>query len=384
MSSSNSPPAGTEVIETCWIQDVAAYMGKAGQSGEPVLSCTCVICQDSILDISTCVGDMIKEELAAARPVDSKEAFYKKYNLEHSVFLRCGHILGHSCFEQYAEAAPILCPICRENNYCDGCGLVQIALTSNFIVPWPLSIDGHDPYQYFMSHVPRTKAEIAPGTKLFCEDCLKKQVIRGWAKLALLCPTCPACDAARVGEGAAEKYPEDHRLWRRGKIDRWIRQQLCALSELVLPSRADLRERDHEAQLFMEQQLARRRDNWVDNYMYNEDLVGPLRRILFWPCEQDRERGDEEAEDEEEDETGPLSQADFYALDRAMRQILADRLQGSYEPALMWFRGDDRFEWNRAAEAGPKDPSPRRQMFAEITGTETFIQALFFVNPLWQ
>ncbi|KAK8030082.1 hypothetical protein PG993_011373 [Apiospora rasikravindrae] len=370
MSSSNSPSAGREVIETCWIHDVAAYIGKAGQSGEPVLSCTCIICQTSILDISTCVGDMIKEELAAAEPVDSRERFYEKYNLEPSIFLRCGHILGETCFEHFMEAGTGLCPICRVDNCCDGCGEDHTAAGPEIFVPWPLNIADHQPYQHFRSNVPLTKAEIAPGTKLFCEGCITKQTIRQWAKMTLLCPTCPACNASHDGEGSAEEYPEDHRVWRSANVDPWIRRQLRVLSELVLPSRAGLRVGDGEAQESNAQQLAARRAAWVERYMNDEGLVRPLRRILFRPCEQDRERGDD---------TAPLLQVDFDALDLALGRILEERLLEYKEPKIVWFRGDDQFEWHDADE---QDPNNTRQNFAEITGTETFIQALFFVNPL--
>ncbi|KAK8079214.1 hypothetical protein PG994_003021 [Apiospora phragmitis] len=297
---------------------------------------------------------MIKKELLAADPVDTKEKFYKKFNLERSVFLRCGHIMGKSCYEQI-QVQPSPCPVCRADNTCDGCHVDQVAFATWTFVPWPLSIANFQPCRRFMSAVPLTAAEIAPGTKRFCGDCIKVQVIRQWARLALMCPTCPACDAAHEDrEGAtaaaATQYPEDHRVWRDANVVPWIRRQVGILAELVYPSRADLRDRELVTRVD-EPALATRRAAFVAHYMDDQDLVGPVGRIVFQPCEQTRALGEEG--------TAPYSQAEYDRLSRAMLRILNNGYDKYSQTFIEWYRGDEEFKLPTAED--PRDSDNQRK-----------------------
>lgn len=215
MTSSNSPYTSLRDVDTHWIQDVVALIGNTGQPHGRLLNCTCAVCLESTLDISACVGDMIKDELAAADPVDSKRAFYEKYNLERAAFLPCGHVVGLTCLSKFERGQIGICPMCRDKS-CDGCKWFFQPVLVSEIVPWPLSTAGYRPLPNFINSVTLTAAEIAPGTKRFCVDCMEGQFIREWFRLHALFPRCIPCEAVRSGSGA--QYPADHRVWRDANV----------------------------------------------------------------------------------------------------------------------------------------------------------------------
>ncbi|KAK8063330.1 hypothetical protein PG996_007982 [Apiospora saccharicola] len=234
MSSSNNAYTTPRDVDTNWIQDVVAHIGNAGQPNGSLLNCTCAVCLESTLDVSACVGDMIRDELASPNPVGSRREFYEKYKLERTAFLRCGHVFGLECLIRFAPGQIGVCPMCRDKS-CDGCGRrFEVAMLKD-LVPWPLSAAQYQPpLAKFRDSVTLTATEIAPGTKRFCADCMQRQFIREWYRLATLFPKCPACDAARNGgAGADAAYPANHRTWRNANVDAWIHQQLGRLAELA-------------------------------------------------------------------------------------------------------------------------------------------------------
>lgn len=368
MSSSNNPYTTPRDVNTSWIHDVVAHLKNAGQPSGPLLNCTCVVCLESTLDISACVGDMIKDELAAAEPVDSIEKFYEKYKLEPTAFLRCGHIVGASCLAKFEIGQMGVCPVCRDQS-CDGCDWQFHPILVKDMVPWPLSTADYRPVQKFLSSVTLTTAEIAAGTKRFCTNCMVGQYLREWFRLTKLFPGCPACDAARRG-GAGADYPADHGAWRRANVDRWIRQQLGRVAEVVYPSAADLR--DPAARGAEEAAVATRRRAFVARFLFNQDLVDPLRRVLYLPCEQ---VGEEEA--------APLSHAEMQRIARSCRRAGQDRRAQYFDSGVAWFRGvDDGFRHGPADADAERDPVAFRQELAEVAGVGTFVQALLNVNPM--
>lgn len=369
MSSSNNPYTTPRDVDTYLTRDVAAHIGNTGQPNGPLLNCTCAVCVDSTLDISACVGDMIKDELAAADPVDSKEKFYEKYKLERTAFLRCGHFFGLSCLAKFRNGQVGVCPVCR-NMSCDGCNMGFLPIVVKDMVPWPLSTAGYRPLPKFLDAVTLTAVDIAPGTKRFCAACMQGQFIREYVRLTTIFPSCPACDAARYGGGAAEEYPADHRAWRAANVDPWIRQQLVRMAEAVYPSPVDIR--DPDAREIENTIMTTRRRSFVARFLMDQDLMDPLRRVLFLPCEQVRE-----------EETAPLSQTELESINRSMKRAL-DEGKTQYDRArTMWFRGiDDGFRYGPVNPDRPRDPNMSRQIFAEIVGVDTYEQALLRVNPM--
>ncbi|KAK8112598.1 hypothetical protein PG984_013124 [Apiospora sp. TS-2023a] len=371
MSSSNNAYTTPRDIDTNWIQDVVAHIGNAGQPNGSLLNCTCAVCLESTLDISACVGDMIRDELASANLVGSRREFYEKYKLERTAFLRCGHVFGLECLIRFEPDQIGVCPMCRYKS-CDGCKRRFEAVLLKDLVPWPLSTAQYQPpLPKFWDSVPLTATEIAPGTKRFCADCMQKQCIREWYRLATLFPKCPACDADRnggEGGGAAVQYPANHRAWRDANVDAWIHQQLSRVAEALYPSSVDIR--DPNRRHLDDPIVNTQRRAFVTRFMADPDLVGPLRRALFLPCEQ------------EEEEPAPLSPAELESIDRSETRAYAEGTSQYMRSGLTWFRGiDDQFR-APPADAAPRDPSFPRQMLAEIVGVDTFEEALSHVNPM--
>ncbi|KAK6836806.1 hypothetical protein PG987_007301 [Apiospora arundinis] len=374
----NTTDGAPSIIETNWILDVVRHLEKAGQPGQPMLECECVLCKFAILDISTKVWDFIRQELASDDRVDTKEEFYTKYDLEHTVFLRCGHVMGKACYDGYrnymqGREGESLCPICRIDNSCDGCHMNHEVIQFEEDVPlveWPLNLARHDPWSTFRSRVLLTTAEITPGTRRYCYVCIKIQLWSLWGELAFCFPTCPACegDAAPGTDG----YPAVHSAWRNAtaaNVDYWIRRQLARLADLVFPDTADIRF-GASATLGRDPNLAIRRAEWVNQIMSERRFVDPMRRLVYRPCQQSVEQG--------EPAVTPLTRDELYNLKMLFFRVISDA-NSMYESGFFgWHRGIDDFRLPVIVQ----DPDQKRSEFIDYVRGDTFIQAVMNANPL--
>ncbi|KAK6859186.1 hypothetical protein PG995_005039 [Apiospora arundinis] len=332
----NTTDGAPSIIEANWILDVFA-----------------------ILDISTKVWDFIRQELASDDRVDTKEEFYTKYDLEHTVFLRCGHVMGKACYDEYrnymqGREGVNLCPICRIDNSCDGCHMNHEVIQFEEDVPlveWPLNLARHDPWSTFRSRVLLTTAEITPGTRRYCYICIKIQLWSLWGELAFCFP---------------------YLAWRNAtaaNVDYWNRRQLARLADLVFPNTADIRF-GASATLGRDPNLAIRRAEWVNQIMSERRFVDPMRRLVYRPCQQSIEQG--------EPAVTPLTRDELYNLKMLFFRVISDA-NSMYESGFFgWHRGIDDFRLPVIVQ----DPDQKRSEFIDYVRGDTFIQAVMNANPL--
>ncbi|KAK8062242.1 hypothetical protein PG997_014339 [Apiospora hydei] len=186
-----------EEIGTNFILPVVEHLEKAGQPGAPILEIACGICLWRTLDISTKVGGLIEAE-CRLRPEDaaqSKDDFYEKHQLEYTIFLKCGHLVGATCWEAQMERPDFStqqCNFCKTSLLCDGCPS-RILMDDRFDpVQWPLDPASYRPYEEFQTRVGLTVVEVDPDALRFCGPCARYQVRRKFAELLLTFPRCHA------------------------------------------------------------------------------------------------------------------------------------------------------------------------------------------------
>ncbi|KAK7946913.1 uncharacterized protein PG986_011234 [Apiospora aurea] len=196
---------------------IAKLLEKAGQQGEPLLHSECPNCHRT-LSISSCVADMVKEECDLAggpTAAKSKLEFYEKHDIEHTVVLRCGHLIGAECLRdaaalyasgQPSDFCPDKCCTSEAKATCDGCdsNLLADASFDPFVKPtaWPLGESDQFLYQPWAAFqkVGLTQAEKDPDAKRYCQRCVYYQIMRKFSEVAL---TFPSCDQFASAEDCA-------------------------------------------------------------------------------------------------------------------------------------------------------------------------------------
>ncbi|KAK8079233.1 hypothetical protein PG994_003040 [Apiospora phragmitis] len=295
----NKPEAEATVVESHYILDFARLMEKAGQPGQPTLHSDCIICRQT-LDISTCVGDMLKEEQADGRRTAAKtwKEFYEKHDLEPTVVLKCGHLIGRECLKTVLQdwnsgkvvaLKPFDCFHCRANNTCDGCGLHGLLDASfNPFLPgtkWPCSNPATARYQPYWSfqRLTLTAAETDRGAKRYCKLCARMQIIRKLAACFLTAPQCPACSSSSPCSCSLEKQQQSEPFDRDALVEEWLRRRVTEVSHLLYPSVADIRAPNVAA--MREKENGARRANFVamqlEGVRFDE-----LKKVIFRPQEE--------------------------------------------------------------------------------------------------
>ncbi|KAK8024534.1 hypothetical protein PG993_012600 [Apiospora rasikravindrae] len=292
-SFTKKPALGTElvkaqipapVINSHFILDFAQHLEKAGLEGNPTLHSDCIVCRRT-LDISSCVGDLVKAECdLAGEPTaaKTKKQFYDKHGLERTIVLRCGHLIGEECLRDALEfyqsgdpgaMRPNVCFHCRAKATCDGCDDMLLAddqfhpFVAN--TAWPLGASDarmHQPWMGFQ-RVALTAAEKDPEAKRYCRRCTYYQILRKFSDCAL---TFPACQTFASAEDCRQ----------------WLRQRVHEASRLVCPV-TDVRNRRLAAQ--KERFLARGRDYIVETCLGGRGRSAKLHGTVFCPCMADIE-----------------------------------------------------------------------------------------------
>ncbi|KAK8030096.1 hypothetical protein PG993_011387 [Apiospora rasikravindrae] len=281
-----------EEIGTNFILPVAANLEKAGQPGAPILEIACGICLWRTLDISTKVRGLIEAEcrLRPEEAAQSKDAFYEKHQLEYTIFLKCGHLVGATCWEaQMArpDMSARQCNFCKANLLCDGCPN-RVLMDDTFDpVQWPLDPAQYQPYQEFQAKVALTAAEVDPEAPRFCSDCAKWQVRRKFADILLTFPRChgDGCFPPAPGSQALPPPPApgtSHALWRQENVAKWVRQKVVELSHLIHPRTNDVRDPQVRAQVEAEFATMRRS---VQDYLLANQRVAAAGQLAFRPCQ---------------------------------------------------------------------------------------------------
>ncbi|KAK8030097.1 hypothetical protein PG993_011388 [Apiospora rasikravindrae] len=310
---SNKPEGKAEstVIESQYILDFARHIGKAGQPGEPTLHSECVVCRQT-LDISTCVSDMIKEEHAlAGTQLGAKtwREFYEKHELERTVVLKCGHLIGRDCFKaiqvDYDDPKkpnainPGICFHCRADIGCDGCGYPLFDATFSPFIPGSQS-PGNDPAtsrwcpDYSFQNLTLTAAEKDRHVKRYCDTCTRFQIMRKFLECTLACPQCPTCASSPCSCGPEQKKKETKEkkqqhsphLDREALAEEWLRRKVTQLSRLVYPSVADTRSPHLAAQ--RGRQIFDKRAHFVKAMLAHPKLC-ELKQVVFRLQEDEEE-----------------------------------------------------------------------------------------------
>ncbi|KAK8071359.1 hypothetical protein PG997_011562 [Apiospora hydei] len=290
----NQPVVGTElvkaeipkrVITAHYIRDFAKHLEKAGQEGRPLLHSDCIVCRRT-LSISSSVGDLVKEECELAgdeTAAKSKLEFYEKHDIEHTVVLRCGHLIGAECLREAVEFyasghpsafRPNICFHCRAKTACDGCDDNLLADGSfdpfHKWTTWPLGESDtmmYQPWAGFL-RVGLTAAEKDPKAKRYCQRCTYYQILRKFSEIAL---TFPACDKFASAE----------------ECQQWLRQRLHEASRVICPLTDDVRNRRIAA--WNDMFLAKGRDYFVETCMGAQGRGAKLHGTVFCQCTGDIE-----------------------------------------------------------------------------------------------
>ncbi|KAK7993379.1 biotin lipoate a b protein ligase protein [Apiospora arundinis] len=298
----------TEVITSNFITPVAQNIEKAGQPNEPIIKIPCPICWYRDLDVSTRTLSAIRAEYEIAQTTPdaaatSKEKFYDKYDLERTVILNCGHLVGRECYEIALDQPDFqsrYCSSCRQDNLCTGCPDYVLYDHAFDPVAWPLDPASYNPHRKFMSEVGLTAPE------------------RGDDESLLPPPPEPAA-------------PHLHQAWRQLWVDEWLRRKMEEISNCVLPPSSDIRDPQiaaaYDAQANMQRMAVR-------GSLLSEPTLAAVRRLAFRPCRGDGAQA-----------PVPLSaQETVAAFMLAEQYVQAFYKTGHAKRPVLWFRGDSNFE----------------------------------------
>ncbi|KAK8030081.1 hypothetical protein PG993_011372 [Apiospora rasikravindrae] len=352
-----------QVIQADYMRTILDHIETAGLPGQPTLESKCPLCWKA-LDISTNVGDLIREEcsLPPDQIAKSKEEFYSKHFLERTVFLHCGHLFGRDCYEELlAENDPNAerCVLCFKDNKCGGC-TNRLYDASFDPVAWPLDPAQFNPYQEFYSKVTLTGIERDPDVKRFCERCALWQIRRKFAQMFLMFPRCPGCFLpAPPGIPLPSASPGTHDPWRQANVDNcWMHPKIRDISRLIWPSAADIRD-PQRATLFEADMVNRR--NAVVTTLLADPNIAKLRGAIFKPCTQDSAPL---APDSRGVRLEPADTSALINLAWQHSQAFWDMVRTNLPVA--WYRGDEAF---RLCEpAFELNPYGQRPVGQNITG----------------
>ncbi|KAK7959407.1 uncharacterized protein PG986_004261 [Apiospora aurea] len=268
--------ASGQVVEigTNYILPVVQNLEKAGQPGAPILEIACGICLWRTLDISTKVGGLIEAEcrLPPEEAAQSKDDFYEKHQLEYTIFLKCGHLVGATCWEAQMERPDFSaqqCNFCKASLLCDGC-------------PSRILMDDRP-------GVGLTAVEIDPDALRFCGPCARYQVRRKFADMLLTFPRCHADECFPPGpDGGQQQLPPPpppgmpHEQWRQANVAQWVRQKVGEISYLVVPRTNDVRDPQRRAEIEAEFDATRR--TVQQSLSTFAPRVQAARQLAFRPC----------------------------------------------------------------------------------------------------
>ncbi|KAK6836807.1 hypothetical protein PG987_007302 [Apiospora arundinis] len=337
----------TEVITSNFITPVAQNIEKAGQPNEPIIKIPCPICWYRDLDVSTRTLSAIRAEYEIAQTTpdaaaSSKEKFYDKYDLERTVILNCGHLVGRECYEIALDQPDFqsrYCSSCRQDNLCTGCPDYVLYDHAFDPVTWPLDPASYNPHRNFMSEVGLTAPERGDDEVRFCHNCAAWHIRRKFAEMFLTLPRCyldgcwpPAPDDQSLLPPPPEPTaPHLHQAWRQQWVDEWLRRKMEEISNCVLPLSSDIRDPQiaaaYDAQATMQRTAVR-------GSLLSEPTFAAVRRLAFRPC-----RGD-----------GAQAPVPLSARETAVAFALAEQyVQAFYKTGhakrpVLWFRGDSNFE----------------------------------------
>ncbi|KAK8062241.1 hypothetical protein PG997_014338 [Apiospora hydei] len=186
--------------------------------------------------------------------------FYVKHELERTMVLACGHLIGGDCYQMieqdYADKTkpnaldPRSCFHCRADLRCAGCPLAALYDESfNPFIPgpkWP----GNDPATsrwhptYSFQELTLTTAETDRGARRYCSTCTIMRIVRKLVEFTLACPQCPTCASSPCSCTPEEQKKQQQQLPhldREALAEEWLRRKIDQLGRLVYPSIADIR-----------------------------------------------------------------------------------------------------------------------------------------------